>query len=274
MQPLQDFLTPPPPTPTLPGAPGAPVAPAIDGTATPLPTLPGLPAQATPVPAAPGVDAATTATTAVNGQTANLAAIVALLIYLAFFGVMGYRRGTQRELIVFAVALSMSFLLQRFSEAVVTIFDRFGKGVAFIMGQPIPEQSGLGAWAAANTPTLLTLIWLGAVVATYILTNNLVRKSKKDGWAAILGVLNGLVFASIFAPLLTALILPGVPIQGPVVQLPVISFVGNIWQQISNLAARAWVVLQPVATNVFFVGVTLLILLAALTLRTSVKPKS
>jgi hypothetical protein len=268
VQPLQELPTPPPPTPTLPPA-GAAVA---DVTATPLPTL----------PAAPAASAATTATTgtpdttftAGTQQTTNLAAIVALLIYLVFFGVMGYRRGAQRELIVLIVALSMSFLLQRFSDAVVTLFDRFGKGVAFIMGQPIPDQSGLGAWAAANTPTLLLLLWLGAVVTTYVLTGRLVRKSKKDGWAVILGVLNGLVFASIFAPLLAALVLPGIPVQGPVVQLPVVSFLSNVWQQISGLAVRGWAVIQPVATNVFFLGVTLLILLAALTLRTSVKPKS
>jgi hypothetical protein len=37
---------------------------------------------------------------------------------------------------------------------------------------------------------------------------------------------------------------------------------------------RFWTVIEPVATNVFFLGVTLLILLAALTLRTSAKPKS
>jgi hypothetical protein len=47
-----------------------------------------------------------------------------------------------------------------------------------------------------------------------------------------------------------------------------------VWQQLSNLAVRAWAVIQPVATNVFFLAVTLLILLAAFTLRTSVKPKS
>jgi hypothetical protein len=187
---------------------------------------------------------------------------------------MGYRRGAQRELIVFVVALGLSFILQRFSDAVITLFDRFGKGLAFITGQPIPEQSGLGAWAEANTATLLTLLWLAGIVFTYIISNQAVRKSKKDGWAVILGVLNGLVFATIFAPLLTALILPGVPIQGPVVQLPVLGFIGNVWQQLSNLAVRAWAVIQPVATNVFFLAVTLLILLAAFTLRTSVKPKS
>lgn len=272
MQPLQDFLTPPPPTATLPGAPAAQVA---DITATPAPTPIPTPiptvGPGTPAPTAPPVG-----TTPVGpaGQTANVAAIVALVIYLTFFGVMGYRRGTQRELIVLAVALGMSFLLQQFSNAVVVLFDRIGKGLAFATGQPIPEQSGLGAWAAANTATLLTLIWLGVVVLTYLLTNRYVRKSKKDGWAAIVGVLNGLVFGSIFAPLLTALIFPDIPIQGPVVQLPVLGFLTNIWGQIALLAARTWEVLRPVATNVFFLAVILLILLAALTLRTSVKPKS
>jgi len=265
VQPLQDFLTPPPPTPTLPPA-GAPQA---APQATPVPTLPGAPV---------GAQAATQTTaqtaTQTTGETANAAAVLALLIYLAFFGALGYRRGTQRELIVFAVALLSSFVLQQFDDAIVLLFDRFGKGLAFLTGQPIPEQSALGVWAAANTQTLLLLLWLITIVFTYILTNQAVRKSKKDGWAVILGVLNGLVFASIFAPLLTTLIFPGVTIQGPVVQLPVLGFLSNTWQQVSNLIVRVWAVIQPVATNVFFLGVVLLVLFAALTLRTSVKPKS
>ena len=273
MQPLQDFLTPPPPTATLPGAPAAPAAQVADITATPVPTpIP------TPLPVGPGTPAPTAppveTTVGQATQTSNVAAIVALLIYLTFFGVMGYRRGWQRELIVLVTALGASFLLQQFSSVVVLLFDRFGKGLAFLTGQPIPEQSPLGAWAAANTPTLLILIWLGVMVFTYFVTNRYVRKSKKDGWAAIVGVLNGLVFGSVFAPLLTTLIFPNTTIQGPIVQLPVLGFLTNIWQQLGNLAARLWVILQPVATGVFFLAVTLLILLAALTLRTSAKPKS
>ena len=264
MQPLQDFLTPPPPTATLPPAGGASLA---DATATPIPPLPG---------GQVGAQAQAAADTAaqVSGEPANAAAVLALLIYLAFFGAAGYRRGTQRELIVLLVALTSSFVLQTFSSVVVVLFDRFGKGLAFLSGQPIPEQSGLGIWATANTQTLLLLLWLVIIVLTYFITNSAVRKSKKDGWAVILGILNGLVFASIFAPLLTTLIFPGITIQGPVVQLPVLGFLSNTWQQVSNLLVRLWVVIQPVATNVFFLGVVVLILFAALTLRTSVKPKS
>ena len=279
MQPLQDFLTPPPPTATLPGAPAAPAAQIADLTATPVPTPVPTPISTPTLPVGPGTPAPTapldtTPVGPITGQTSNVAAIVALFIYLTFFGVMGYRRGWQRELIVLLVALGASFLLQQFSSIVILLFDRFGKGLAFLTGQPIPQQSGLGAWAAANTPTLLILLWLGIMVFTYLLTNRYVRKSKKDGWAAIVGVLNGLVFGSVFAPLLTSLIFPQSTIQGPIVQLPVLGFLTNIWQQLGNLAARIWVILQPVATGVFFLGVTLLILLAALTLRTSAKPKS
>jgi hypothetical protein len=242
-------------------------------TATPLPTLPPAPAA----PAAPATslpDAAAPSVAQAAQQPVNLAALVALFIYLAFFGLLGYRRGARRELIVLSVALGSSFLLQRFSDLIVVLFDRFGKGLAFIAGQPIPEQSGLGAWAAANTQTLLILLWLGIVVTTYILTTMFVRKSSKDGWAVLLGVLNGLVFASIFAPLLTMLIFPTATVEGPVVQMPFLGFLGNVWQQLTSLAANLWSAIQPIATNVFFLGIVLLVLLAALTLRTSVRSKS
>lgn len=274
MLPQQD-LTPPPPTATLPPAAGTPAAPAADATATPVPAV------ATPVPATAAPGTAVTATPAAspgttgNSQgTVNLAGLAALLIYVVFFGIMGYRRGTQRELIVFVVALGMSFLLQRFTGAIITLFDRFGKGLAFVTGQPIPQQSGLGAWAEANTQTLLILIWLAVMVFTYVFSGQAVRKSKRDGWSVILGVLNGLILASVFAPLLTTLIFPTATIQGQVVQYPVLGFLSNIFGQIRALAANLWAAIEPVATNVFFLGVVLLILLAALTLRTSVKPKT
>ncbi len=281
MFPFQDFLTPPPPTATLPGAPAAQAAPLT----TPLPTapLPTLPAPtATPVPGVPtttpipGVPTAAPLpeTTPVSSGTANLAAIVALFIYLGFFGAIGYRRGARRELWVLIVAVLLAFGLQQFSDLIVSFFNRFGKGVAFLLGQPIPEVSGLGAWAAANTQTLLLLLWLGGVVLTYFLTNRLVRKSKQDGWAILLGMLNGIVFAMIFAPLLTSLMYPDVSIEGQISQTPVLSFFSNLWNQITTLFSRFWTALGPAAANVFFLGIVLLVLFAAFTLRTSVKPKS
>ena len=281
MFPFQDFLTPPPPTPTLPGGPAAQAVPL---TATPLPTVPPtLPAPtATPVPGVPTVPpipgvptaAPIPGTTPTASGTANLAALVALFIYLGFFGAIGYRRGARRELWVLIVAVVLAFGLQQFSDLIVSFFNRFGKGVAFLLGQPIPDESGLGAWAAANTQTLLLLLWLGGVVITYMLTNRLVRSSKQDGWAMLLGIMNGIVFAMIFAPLLTSLMYPGVSIQGQISQTPVLGFFSNLWEQISTLFSRFWTALGPAASNVFFLGIVLLVLFAAFTLRTSTKAKA
>jgi hypothetical protein len=241
-------------------------------TPLPAPTATPIPGAPTPIPGAPTPLPAPGTSPVANGTT-NLAAVVALIIYLIFFGMLGYRRGATRELWVLVVSLTLAFGLQFFSAQVVTLFDRLGKGIAFLTGQPIPEQSPLGAWAAANTTTLLLLLWFGGIVFTYFVTNRAVRKSPSDGWAALLGVLNGLVFATIFAPLLTSLIFPNTTIQGPVIQLPVLSFVGNIWQQLTNLATRVWTALGPAATNVFFLAIVFLVFLAAFTLRTSAKPK-
>jgi hypothetical protein len=266
--PFQDLLTPPPPTPTLPGAPAPQAAPLT----TPVPTEVPAPTP-TLVPGAP-TQPPDAITPSVPAETANLAAMVALFIYLAFFGAIGYRRGAQRELWVLAIAVLAAFGLQQFSDLLVLTLDRFGKGLAFITGQPVPDQSALGAWAEANTQTLLLLLWLATIVVTYFLTNRLVRKSSHDGWAILLGVLNGVVFAMIFAPLLTSLIYPDVTIEGPISQRPVLNFFGNLWLQITTLMSRVWAALGPAAENVFFAAIVFLVLLAAFTLRSSTRAKS
>jgi hypothetical protein len=276
--PFQEFLTPPPPTPTLPADPASLAAPLATPAPTALPTLPApTPLPGTPAPTpAPGtpVTLPSAPATADASTTANLAAVVALLIYLGFFGVLGYRRGSQRELILLSVLALTAFGLRIFTEQIVTLFDRIGKGVAFATGQPIPEQSALGVWAQANTTTLILIIWLIVLVLAYWFTNRFVRKTKKDGWAFLLGLLNGLIIASIFAPLLTSLIYPGASLEGTAVQFPVFEFLGNVWEQMTSLLSQVWTAIGPISTSVFFLGIVLLILFAAFTLRTSVKPKS
>ena len=100
------------------------------------------------------------------------------------------------------------------------------------------------------------------------------RKSKSNGWAVLCGMGNGLVFATVFAPLLTTLIFPGSTLQAPVTHIQIIDFLSNIWQQITDLVMRVWTLIQPNAAMVFFLGVVLLVLLAAFTLRSSAKPKA
>jgi hypothetical protein len=240
----------------------APVATPIATTPVATPVTTPVTAPVTPPPA-----------TAVSSQQIGFAAILALVIYLGFFGVLGYRRGAQREAWVLAISLGLFFILQRFSSVFVELADKFGKGWAFLLGQPIPTTSPLGAWAAANTSTYLISIWLIAVLFAYFLTGRFIHKSKKNGWAVLAGIANGLVFATVFAPLLTSLIYPGSTIEAPVTRISIVGFLQNIWQQTMDLIARLWVVIQPNASSVFFLSVIVLVLFAAFTLRTSVKAK-
>lgn len=268
MLPLQDVAPTITPIP-LPGLPqAAPQVQALPATPTPplIITAAPVPGAPTPVPVT-GPTGATIASVA--DQPNSAAALLALVIYLAVFGVLGYRRGWQRELTVLAVSLGLFFILQRYSDQIVALFDKFGKGWAFILGQPIPQQSGLGAWAAANEATLMIVLWLLIVVFTYVLTGQMFKKSKKDGWGFLTGVLNGLVIATVFAPLLTGLIYPNSTVQGPIIELSLPTFLGNIWAALTGFVARVWTVIQPYGAQVLFLGVVLLVLLAAFTLRTS-----
>lgn len=241
-----------------PAAAGAPAAATI--AATPLPLT---------------VDAAASAATtgATVAPTTDLASILALVVYLAFFGWIGYRRGATRETITFVVSLGMFFLLQRFSDRFVSIADKFGKGVAFATGQEIPAVSPLGAWAEANQTTFLISIWLMVVLFTYFMTQHFVRKSKSNGWAVLAGWGNALVFATVFAPLLTGLIFPGAAPPDDVNHLLILSFLGNIWNEFLRLFGEFWALIGPLDTQVVFLGLVVLVLLAAFTLRTSAKAK-
>lgn len=235
---------------------------------------------ATAAPAATSAPVATAAqggaTTGNGTQQINLAAILALFIYLIFFGTIGYRRGARREWITLAVSLGLFFLLQQYSAAVVAFANKIGQGIAFMFGQDVSAVSRLGAWASANTTTFLFIIWLTMVVSTYLLTNHFVKKadSKSNGWAVLAGMCNGLVFATVFAPLLTTLIIPSATVTEPGTRIQLVDVVSNIWQAITDLMVRAWTLIEPNAEAFFFLGVVVLVLLAAFTLRSSAKPKA
>lgn len=233
------------------------VTPVVTPEATPTPTA--QPQQ----PAPPGTE-----------QSLELAAVLALVIYLIFFGWLGYRRGLERERITLGVSLGLFFALQLFGERLVGIADKFGKGWAFLLGQDIPAQSALGLWAAENQTTFLISIWLVSVLVTYLITQQMVRKSKSDGWAVLAGIANGLVFATLFAPLLTSMIFPESARPGQVNHLLILGFVRNIWEQSGDVLGSMWELIEPNGTTFFFAVLIAVVLFAAITLRSSVKSKS
>ena len=78
----------------------------------------------------------------------------------------------------------------------------------------------------------------------------------------------------IFAPLLTSLMYPGVSIEGQISQTPVLSFFSNLWEPDQYFVLRASGPHWGRQLRTFsFSESCLLVLFAAFTLRTSVKPK-
>lgn len=211
--------------------------------------------------------------TAQANQSYDLAAVTVFVVYLAFFGWLGHRRGTSRELPVFLVAITAWILLKQFSAWFVHLADTFGKGVAFFRTGDVPETTPIGAWVAANEATYLLLIWLFVVVLTYFITIVAVKKSKHNGWSILLGFANGILFATVFAPLLSALIIqPAVsPVQTST--MPVVDFLTNTFDAAVNVAANAWVIIQPYASFVVIGSIFLLVVIAAFTLRPGAKAK-
>jgi hypothetical protein len=111
------------------------------------------------------------------------------------------------------------------------------------------------------------------VVFTYLMTQHFVRKSKSNGWAVLAGWGNALVFATVFAPLLTALIYPEATVPDDVSHLLILSFLGNVWKEFVRLFTEFWALLEPYGTQVVFLSLVILVLFAAFTLRTSAKAK-
>lgn len=162
-------------------------------------------------------------------MTGQLEVLITFILYIIFFAWVGYRRGSLSELIVFITALVSWLALQEQGDIFVRVANLGSKFVAFI------EAGGLGAnpdqafgalgdappWVTAETRGgFLFLIWAFLLFLAYLISSTrlLGKKSKSDGWAVILGALNGLLYAAILLPRLVTLLLPTVTVVDGVVE--------------------------------------------------------
>ncbi len=152
-------------------------------------------------------------------MTGQLEVLITFLLYIAFFGWIGYLRGTLSEGIVFGVALTTWLALQERGDIFVRIVNLGSKGVAFVRAGGLgenPDQafgaiSSAAPWVTAESRGgFLFLLWAFLLFLAYIISSRkfLGKKSKGDGWAVILGVLNGLLYATILLPRLVTLLQP------------------------------------------------------------------
>jgi hypothetical protein len=148
--------------------------------------------------------------------TTEAIAQVTFILYLAFFGWLGYRRGLLRESIVAITAILLYVILRERSETIITFANLAAAGVDFAAagGFNGSEEEAVKALLSADklvTPTtqdrFLYLVWVGGVVTAFLITTWWVPEGNKKnrGWAILVGMLNAFFFAIVAIPGLAAL---------------------------------------------------------------------
>lgn len=221
-------------------------------------------------------------------NTGSLAQI-SFILYLAFFGWLGYRRGLLRESIVAIVAVVLYVILSARSSEVVTFANLTAAGMQFAVSGGLNggEEEAIKAILDAEklvTPTtqdrFLYLLWVGGVVATFLITTWWVPDGdkKNKGWAVLVGMLNALFFAIVAIPGLAALFgltYEDIPCEGCGGDLldVLASALGIIWGAIEAV----WSLIEPLgAVGIFVLIMSILIFagFAATSTRSSSGSKS
>ena len=211
--------------------------------------------------------------------------VFSFIIFLTFFGWLGWRRGARREIIVFILALVGWLLIQEVGDVFVNIANLGAAAFTFASAGGFSGSQEEAFAALSDAPNLVTddnrqaylyLLWLALFVVTYIMTNYYVedKRSPRDGWAALFGVLNGLFFALAFVPSITAIIAPEGALEATSNEVSFFELLGNglrlLWGGISGL----WGVLENLGSLGLLIMLTLFLVLAASTIRGGAKAKS
>jgi hypothetical protein len=219
-------------------------------------------------------------------MTGEAAIIISFIIYLVFFGWLGWRRGARRELTVFLIALVAWLLLQQEGDTVVNFANLGGAAITFAQeggfsGSPQDALAAVGAAPAlvnddARTPFLFVM-WVIIFIGAYALSNVMIedKQSQRNGWAILFGLLNGLFFAVAFGPSLIALFAPDgdssvVDEDGLNLSALLASGLEVIWDGISSL----WDLIASAGNLGLLLLLTALLVLAAATIRGGAKAKT
>lgn len=209
-------------------------------------------------------------------MNAQIVALFSFIIYLAFFGWLGYKRGVTRELIVFLTALLGWLILQQRGDTVVSMANLVGAGIEFTLagGFSGSEEEAFAAiinaerLVPADSETIfLYLLWVIAVVIVYAGTTWLVSKSKSNGWAVLLGVLNAFFFAIVFVPGMAALFAQDGTLAQPENQFDLVGMLGRGLELVRDGIVAMWGLIAPLGSMGILVVVTGILVLAALSIR-------
>lgn len=215
----------------------------------------------------------------------EVAILISLLIYLSFFGWLGWRRGFTRELTVAIIALVSWLLLQQRGDVVVAIANLGGAGARFALDGGFTGSSEEAFAALAAAPELVSadsqqaflyVVWVVIFVLAYLLTGWLVpdKKSEKNGWASVLGILNGFFFAMVFLPSLAALFSADETATALDTDLNLVGMLSRGAQLLWDIVVAFWNLLAPLGSIGILIVLTAILVIAALSIRGGAKAKS
>jgi hypothetical protein len=152
-------------------------------------------------------------------MTQQLETLITLLLYTLFFAWIGYQRGSLREIIVTVAAVGGWLALQEAGSLLIRIVNLGSKFVAFVRAGGLgenPDQAFGALGSAAPWVTteqrgeFLLIVWVFLLIFAYVISNlkPFAKASKSDAWSILLGIVNGLFFATILLPRLATLVQP------------------------------------------------------------------
>jgi hypothetical protein len=220
-------------------------------------------------------------------MTSQVEFLLTFLLYILFLAWIGYQRGTRSELIVLITAILSWLILNERGDIFIRIVNLGSKFWAFI------TNGGLGddpesAFRAVTTapawinderrPGFLFLLWVAILTGAYWYTSQPEerKKSKSEGWAALIGVINGLFLTSVLLPRLLAILsmqqalvqstapigtVTGAPLSG------LLGLLGAILRAIGSFLVGFWNYIAPQRPLVLLILLILILALTAYTLR-------
>ena len=220
----------------------------------------------------------------------QLQVAIAFLLYMFVFGWIGWRRGMNRELIVLVTAVITLIIVRLQGDTLVKIanlgwqlFNMILSGGLSDSGSTDTATTASTASTASTTPLITTcsdtvttcnapgylfLFWVSVVIFAYIIGTVYVKKSPSNGWAILIGIANGFVYASVVLPRLFALINPSaVDLGEPIILDSLMVLIRAAWTSITGVISGLWASVGSLQPYLLLLFLVLLVVGAASTLR-------
>ncbi len=217
-------------------------------------------------------------------MTSETQVLIALILWLSFFGWIGVRRGYLAELWLLGVTVISWVLLQEQGDIVVRLTNFAGKFVALVRAGGLTADAEEAVRIVAEAPNVITednrqgflfLVWALIVLITFIVTSNpRFVKPKTDNklLSFLVGAVNGLIFAALLLPVLNEL-LQAAPLSQDSAWGSLFAVISRIWTLFVDNASGFWSWMLTWPAGVWLLLITALLLLIAWPLRGSAAGK-